>query len=154
MSIFYSAAANAFYDARLHDSLPDDARRVTAEEHQALLAAQAAGKQIRPGEDGAPTARRPAETTDALRARLAAAVKREAARRITAVAPLWRQLNDLRDLARAEGEHRAAIERRCAAVDTLRAASDRLEAALAAMTPRQLARCDVGDDRHWQGDAT
>ncbi|WP_277981528.1 hypothetical protein [Sphingomonas phyllosphaerae] len=149
MPLHYSAAANAFFDARLHDPLPDDAVPVTAAEHQALLAAQAAGKVIRPGDDGAPTARRPTETTDALRGRLLAAVKQEAARRILAVAPLWRQLNDVRDLAQAEGEGRAAIDRRCATVDALRAAFDRLEAALATMTPRQLARVDLTADSHW-----
>jgi hypothetical protein len=154
MPLHYSAAANAFFDARLYDPLPDDAVPVTAAEHQALLAAQAAGKVIRPGDDGAPTAHRPTETTEALRARLLAAVKQEAARRILAVAPLWRQLNDVRDLAAATGERRAAIERRCATVDALRAASERLETALATMTPRQLPRCEVDDDRHWQGDAT
>ena len=149
MPLRYSAAANAFFDARLHDALPDDAVPLTVAEHQALLAAQAAGKVIRPGDDGAPTARRPTETTEALRARLLAAVKQEAARRILAIAPLWRQLNDVRDLARAGGERRAAIERRCATVDALRVASDRLEAALTTMTPRQLARCDLNDDSHW-----
>ncbi|WP_277978634.1 hypothetical protein [Sphingomonas phyllosphaerae] len=104
---------------RLHNALPDDAVPVTAAEHQALLAAQSAGKVIRPGDDGAPTARRPTEPTEALRARLLAAVKQEAARRILAVAPLWRQLNDVRDIA-ATSERRAAVERRCATVDERR----------------------------------
>ncbi|MGK6323776.1 hypothetical protein ACMGDM_11925 [Sphingomonas sp. DT-51] len=149
MPIHYSATHNAFFDARLHAELPADAVPIDAAEHAALLEAQSAGKEIRAGDDGRPTARAPRETGEQLRARLLAAVKAEAARRIHAVAPLWRQLNDARDLATAPGERRAAIERRFAAIDGLRAASNRLEAALSAMTPRQLARVDLIDDSHW-----
>lgn len=153
MSLHYSPARNAFFDERVHAALPDDARPVSAEEHARLLAAQSAGKVITPGDDGARTARRPAESGEQLRARLITATKREAARRIEAVAPLWRQLNDWRDLATAEGEQRAAIERRLAAIDALRAASDLLEQRLAGMTARQLARTDIADDSHWSAGA-
>lgn len=152
--LHYSAARNAFFDTRVHTVLPEDAVAITEDEHAHLLAAQGAGKVIRPGDDGQPTARRPTETGEQLRARLLAATKREAARRIEGIAPLWRQLNDWRDLATAEGEQRAAIEARVAAINALRAASDRLEIVLSGMTARQLAKCDITDDRHWpQGEA-
>ncbi len=154
MSLHYSPARNAFFDERVHATLPDDARPVSADEHARLLAAQSAGKVITPGDDGAPTARRPAESGEQLRARLITATKREAARRIEAVAPLWRQLNDWRDLPFAQGDRRAAIERRVAAIDAIRAASNQLEQRLAGMTARQLAKADIADDTHWtQGTA-
>lgn len=155
MSIHYSAGRNAFFDNRVHARLPDDALPVTADEHARLLAEQAAGKVIMPGLHGEPTARRPAENGDQLRARLIVATKREAARRIEQIAPLWRQLNDWRDLCFLEpGEQRTAIEGRVATINAIRAASDRLEARLAGMTARQLAKADIADDTHWTEGAT
>lgn len=152
--LFYSAARNAFLDPRLHPDLPEDAVPITAGDHARLLAAQGEGKIIRPGDDGQPTARRPSRSGEALRARLIVATRREAARRIEAVAPLWRQLNDWRELPSAQGAQRAAIEQRAAAIDALRAASNRLEQRLAGMTARQLAKADIAADHHWtQGDA-
>lgn len=150
MSLHYSAARNAFFDERVHATLPDDAVPISAAEHARLLGEQASGKVILPGDDGQPTARRKAENGEQLRVRLINATKREAARRIDVIAPLWRQLNDWRDLATVEaGEQRAAIERRVAAINAIRAASNRLELALAAMTARQLAKADIADDAHW-----
>ncbi len=156
MSIYYSAARRAFFDDRIHTILPGDAVPVTPEEHARLLGEQSAGKVILPGDDGEPTARRPAENGEQLRARLIVATKREAARRIEAVAPLWRQLNDWRDLCFVEpgSERRTAIDGRVAAINAIRAASDRLEQQLASMTARQLAKADIADDTHWtQGEA-
>lgn len=149
MTLHYSARRNAFFDSCVHAELPDDARAITGEEHQRLLAAQTRGEVIAAAADGSPTSRPPVESADQLRARLVAATKREAARRIEVIAPLWRQLNDWRALAAATGDARAAIERHFAAIDAVRAASNRLEAALATMTPRQLARVDLTDDSHW-----
>ncbi len=152
MSLYYSPGRNVFLDASVHAELPGDAHAITVEEHQLLLAAQTGGKVIVPAADGSPTTRQPVESADQLRARLVAGTKREAARRIAAIAPLWRQLNDWRALATAEDNARAAIERRFAAIDAVRAASNRLEAALATMTPRQLARIDLTDGSHWKED--
>ncbi len=149
MSLHYSAARNAFFDERVHATLPDDAVPISAAEHARLLGEQAVGKVILPGDDGQPTARRKAENGEQLRVRLINATKREAARRIDVVAPLWRQLNDWRDLPLSDGEQRNAIERRVAAINAIRAASNRLELALAAMTARQLAKADIADDTHW-----
>ncbi|MBB3346036.1 hypothetical protein [Sphingomonas sp. BK069] len=149
MTLHYSARRNAFFDSAVQAELPDDARAITAEQHQQLLAGQSRGEVITAGDDGSPTNRAPVETADQLRARLVAGTKREAARRIAAIAPLWHQLNDWRALAAATGDARAAIERRFAAIDAVRAASNRLEAELQTMTPRQLARVDLTDDSHW-----
>ncbi|VXC79829.1 hypothetical protein [Sphingomonas sp. 8AM] len=149
MSIHYSPSRNSFFDDRVHATLPDDAHLVTAEEHARLLDAQTAGKVITPGLDGEPTARRPAENGEQLRARLITATKREAAHRIEAIAPLWRQLNDWRDLPLSQGSERAAIEARVAAINAIREASNDLEQKLAAMTARQLAKADIANDTHW-----
>jgi len=154
MTLHYSARHNAFFDSCVHMTLPDDARAISDEEHQRLLAAQTRGEIIAPGADGLPTSRAPVEPADQRRARLVAATKREAARRIEAIAPLWRQLNDSRALAIATGDVPAAIERRFAAIDAVRAASNRLEAALQTMTPRQLARVDITADSHWTESTT
>lgn len=154
MSLHYSPARNAFFDERVHATLPDDAVPISAGEHARLLGEQAAGRVILPGADGQPTARRPAENGEQLRTRLITATKREASRRIDAVAPLWRQLNDWRDLATVEpGEERAAIERRVADINAIRAASNRLEQRLAGMTARQLAKADIANDTHWTAGA-
>ncbi len=98
MTLHYSAASGGFYDTRVHASLPDDAVAISAERHAQLMAGQAAARPITAAPDGSPVNAAPVVDTSARRARLVAAVKREAAARILAVAPIWRQLNDARDL--------------------------------------------------------
>jgi hypothetical protein len=57
MSLYFSAATGGFYHAAVHgESMPVDAVTITAETHEALLAAQADGKQIIVGPDGQPLA--------------------------------------------------------------------------------------------------
>jgi len=56
MSLFYSASTRGFYDDAIHSSLPSDAVPITSQVHQALLEAQAAGKQIEPDGNGFPVA--------------------------------------------------------------------------------------------------
>lgn len=123
MPIHYSGNRNAFLDDRVEATLPDDAVPVTTGEHTQLLDAKAAGKAIRPGLDATPTARRPTQHGEQLRTRLIVFTKREAARQIWAIAPLWRQLNDWCDLCMAEpGEKLAAMEGRVAALNAILAA--------------------------------
>ena len=53
----YSKTTRGFYDSEIHgDAVPTDAVEITAEEHMALLNAQAAGKAIVPDVDGRPIA--------------------------------------------------------------------------------------------------
>lgn len=69
MQLYWSAAARGFY---MEGTQPTDAVPVTPEQHQQLLAGQAAGQEITTGEDGLPVLRDPAQapiTTDEARAR-------------------------------------------------------------------------------------
>lgn len=58
MNKFYSKSTGGFYSADVHngDQIPTDAVQVPNDAYAALFAAQAAGKVIQPGEDGAPVA--------------------------------------------------------------------------------------------------
>jgi hypothetical protein len=53
--MFYSASTLGFYVPEVHgDSMPEDAIEITAEEHAAILEAQATGKILSSDEDGRP----------------------------------------------------------------------------------------------------
>ena len=55
--MYYSKSTGGFYDAAIHgDNIPADAVEITAEQHAALMQAQAAGKQIVADENGYPIA--------------------------------------------------------------------------------------------------
>lgn len=142
MALFYSAGTNAFFDDQLHAALPDDAVEISAARHRVLLAAQANGSAICAGDDGKPRIRRPVVTLADRRAALVRRVKREAARRIDAVSPIWRQLND----QRVPSEASAA---RFAAIDAIRAASDAIEADIAAALSDGLTAIDVAAHPLW-----
>ncbi|MFZ6724720.1 hypothetical protein ACO0K2_04425 [Undibacterium sp. MH2W] len=52
---FFSKSTNGFYDSSIHgDAFPSDAIEITEEEHQSLLAGQAAGKLIQSDDAGNP----------------------------------------------------------------------------------------------------
>ncbi|WP_313335794.1 hypothetical protein [Sphingobium yanoikuyae] len=140
MAIFYSADRNGFFDDAIHADLPTDAQPITAGRHRELLDAQAAGATIEAGDNGKPRFRRP--SADARRAALLRLVKREAARRIAAVSPIWRQLNDQR-APTTDGEARFAM------IDAIRAASDRIEAQVAALDGAALASFALVSHPFW-----
>jgi hypothetical protein len=71
-----------------------------------------------------------------------AAIKREAERRIEAISPPWRQLNDLREPSDAGAA-------RFAAIDAVRAASDAIEAVLAKAPAAALDGFPVADNPLW-----
>jgi transposase len=53
----YSPSKRGFFDPRLHGkNIPADAVEISADEHRALLTAQAQGKVIQPDENGRPVA--------------------------------------------------------------------------------------------------
>lgn len=142
MAIFYSASTPGFFDDSIHAALPADAVQVTDDEHQELLAAQGAGAAISAGSDGAPRARMPSLTIAQRRAMAVRQVKREAARRIDGIAPIWRQLND----QRAPSDAGAA---RFAAIDAVRAASDAIEAQIAGAAKAALVALDIPNHPLW-----
>ncbi|WP_267382237.1 MULTISPECIES: hypothetical protein [unclassified Sphingomonas] len=155
MSYHYSAATASFYHADVHDALPDDAVQISAGQHARLLAGQASGRSIVAAPNGRPTlSKLTAPKLDELRAGAVRAVKREARRRILAVATIERQSNDNAAIALAavanllgnvhddRGATIAALRRR-AAIDAIRAASDRIETTIAKANADDLAALDV-----------
>lgn len=157
MGKWYSATLGGFLDDAVHRDCPADAVPVTDVEHAALLAAQRAGKEIRPDDDGRPCPRTPRVETEALRARLIVRTKNEAFRRIEAVAPIWRQMNAMADLARATAagtEAAPAIWAMRDRIDDIRTASDALEATIATATARRLVKIDPTADPHWPAQET
>jgi hypothetical protein len=146
MAIFWSASAAGFFLPD-HPAIPKDAVRITAARHRALLKGHGEGAAIVAGADGQPRLQRPpAPTLADRRAGMIRRVNREAARRIEAIAPAWRQLNDLR-----EGGDAAAA--RFAAIDAIRAASDRIAARIATMDDAALAGLDIAADPDWPNGA-
>lgn len=64
--MFYSASRNAFFDLAIHgSSIPPDAVEISVETHSDLMAAQALGRTIQPGDDGHPVAVDPPPTSEA-----------------------------------------------------------------------------------------
>jgi len=100
----YAASTGGFYHPDIHgDSIPEDAVKITAKQHQALLDGQAAGKQIVAGKNGKP---RLAEVTPDL----LGACKAEARQRLAATD--WSQTTDVAAAiknAAAFTEYRAAV---------------------------------------------
>lgn len=140
MALFYSAAAHGFFDDAIHPDLPDDAVPISAERHRELLAAQAIGAIITADNSGNPRASRP--SLDARRTSALLRVKREAARRIEAIAPLWRQLND----QRAPTPESTA---RFTAIDAIRAASNLIEADVVDLPAAALDALDIAAHPLW-----
>lgn len=158
MSIFFSPSTRGFYLSALHgEAMPADVQRITAARHARLLEDQAAGAEIVATPRG-PIAHFPKVGLADIRAAAIAAVKRQARTRILAIAPHWRQLNDVAAIATAalqlgatmttNVDVDAALGRR-RAIDGIRAASGRIEERLAAMTAAELEAFDPGDDTHW-----
>jgi hypothetical protein len=143
MTLYYSASIGGFLDSAIHDSLPDDAKRISRAHHHELLEAQSGGAIIAPDAKGRPIATTlVAIDAKAERARLLTLVKRHAARRITAISPIWRQLNDMR----APDDVTAA---RFAAIDAVRAASTLIENELAGLAVDQLEAFDPSTHPLW-----
>lgn len=144
MAMLYSPATGGFYDTAFEyaDGLPADGVKITADQHARLLAGAAAGRTIRPGKGGKPVLADRVPTP----AQLIAQIRREAARRIELIAPLWRQVNDLHNPS-------PAATARFAAIDAVRAASNLIEQDLAATDTPGLRSFPITDHPLWP-DAT
>ncbi|MFN3944603.1 MAG: hypothetical protein ACK4K7_06725 [Allosphingosinicella sp.] len=159
----FSPSTGGFYLAGVSAAVPEDAAPVSARRYEALMKAQSQGRTIGAGRHGRPVILPRARSRLAeLRALAIDRVKREAGRRILAVAPIWRQANDNAAIAEAALQFALqdpeapgstvdfvpALERR-RAIDALRAASDALEATVAAMDRAALANFQPSLDEHW-----
>lgn len=160
--IYYSAARGGFFHAANHPDLPEDAVRVSRLRHRQLLEAQAQGRQIVANDKGRPVlAAVVPPSLEQLRAQASAAVNAEASRRIKAVATIERQSNDnaliaQAALAAATGAAQPtglaeALARR-AAIDAIRAASNRIAASIAQMPAANLTDFDATAERLWGED--
>ena len=168
MTEFYSPSRGGFFDDQINRTIPDDCVPLKPGQRQALHAALATGKIIRVTANGAVQAVAPTPPAiDDRRAQLHTAVKREASRRILAIAPMWQQVNDLRAIAEAndataraagtliaEEIAEAALKAydRGAAIDAVRTASNMLDAAIDTMSVRVLTQLDVTSAGHWPPD--
>lgn len=145
MALYYSATRGFLTDS-LHADIPDNAVPVSAADHLALLDGQSAGRAIVADRNGAPCLAPVVRPTLAqLRDRATIKIKREAVRRIDAIAPIWRQLNDQRDPSEAGAA-------RFAAIDAIRAASDAIEQAVASASAKALAALDIANHPLWPAD--
>lgn len=121
---------------------PEGAVAISDRRHAQLLDALSQGDAIAPGRDGKPKVIARRADAAGHRRQLAAAIKREAARRIAEVSPIWRQLNDTRS-------PNAAGARRFTQIDAIRDASDAIEALLADVAARDLGAFPVSDNPAW-----
>lgn len=138
MGMLFSATTGAFYDPAIgYDAgtIPGDAVSITSTRHAELMAAQEAGRSILANDTGRPVMAR-GPSAEQQRAALVSAIKAEARRRIETISPPWRQLNDSRDPSPAGAA-------RFAAIDAIRAASDRIERQLQATSAADLATFDI-----------
>ncbi|MFC0685066.1 hypothetical protein [Novosphingobium clariflavum] len=143
MTLCYAPSTGGFYDTDLHSTVPDDAVEITNDLRARLMDAQATGAQIVvSAQTGLPEALHPLDEVEALRAALVRRTKAEAERRILAIAPVWRQVNDLRAPC-------TDAEARFTAIDAVRAASNAIEAELAAADAEALADWPVTDNPLW-----
>lgn len=140
MALFFSATARGFFDDAVHIDLPVDAVAISGDRHRELLAAQTSGATITADSSGKPRAARP--SIDARCATALRRVKREASRRIEAIAPIWRQLND----QRAPSPESAA---RFAAIDAIREASNLIEAEVETLSATALDAIDIAAHPLW-----
>ncbi|SFG08487.1 hypothetical protein SAMN05518801_10739 [Novosphingobium sp. CF614] len=141
--ILWSPGTRGFYLRGISAAIPEDARPLERDIHASLLHQQTQGATIEPcSRTGRPRARHERLSIADRRAALAAAVKNEARRRIDAVSPAWRQINDLRAPSMAATE-------RFAAIDAIRAASAAIEKLLAGMAAANLDTFPIAEHPLW-----
>lgn len=157
-TIHWSPSTGAFYHSAVHasDALPADAIEIGRARHRELREALAAGRAIVANDAGRPVLAPAARPNVAeLRAAAVAAIKREARRRILAIAAPERQANDNAALALLAlelagagvipsdlDEASAAGERR-RRIDAIRAASNAIEVSIEAMDADVLGTFDA-----------
>ena len=143
MTAFFAMVEGAPAFFLLHRQAPEGAVEIEEARHGELLDAQAAGKEIYADEDGAPRYRQPQVSAAERRKALSRMVKAEAERRILAIAPIWKQLNDLRAPMTPEAGDR--FDR----IDAVRSASNQIEARLVGMPADELQRQDIKTLGEW-----
>lgn len=142
MTLYYDPAG-AFYDSRIHgEDIPAEAVQISAAKHAELMDAQGEGREIYMTRGGNVSHRARSIPIAQRRAAMVTATRREAARRIEAISPVWRQLNDFRQPS-PEGEARFAQ------VDGIRAASAVVEMDIAEMGAAAIEAFDIASHPAW-----
>lgn len=139
--IYFSPSTRGFYRHGVHRDMPGDVQKISERRYRQLLASQARHGPLRIDGKGHPVAAR-IPSAEARRADLVAQIRNEARRRIEAISPVWRQMNDLREPS-PEGEARFA------AIDAIRAASGLIEQDLAATATAAIGRFPIADHPLW-----
>lgn len=151
--IFYSASTGGFYHRDLHrDAIPADAVEIGERRHRELLDAQAEGRQIVANDAGRPILAPIDDSVARRRSQALASLRREARRRILAVASLEQQSNDNAALALAVIDHAEApadaIDRR-RRIDAIRSAHASATHRIDALHADDLDAFDAGDAALW-----
>lgn len=155
MQHFWSPSTRGFYTADVHGrNIPADAVELSPRKYANLMAAHSAGAEIVATSKG-PVAKLQSPPREHFLALAVSRVKREASRRILAIATMEQQSNDnaaiaLTALARAPltGPALAAVQRR-SRIDAIRAVSNVVEAELDNLTAAELAAFSAARSPHW-----
>ncbi|MEW4466302.1 hypothetical protein AB1K62_00540 [Parasphingorhabdus sp. JC815] len=139
MAIYYSRSLNdnkgGFLDTAIHgNALPQGAVSISTALHEELIADQSQGaKIVADSETGSPRVKWPDPLSlSESRTLMTRRTKEEAERRINTISPIYRQMNDIRE-AQSADTMSAEATARFSKIDAIRAASDAIEAEIAAM---------------------
>lgn len=137
---YWSPVNKGFYLAEDADR-PDHANQpITAARHAALMRAQASGAQIENDQDSKPVAVAARPGIAQLRGQAVRRIRNEAARRIDATVPVWRQVNALRN----------GTDPGWSRIDAIRAASNLIEKDVAALKSADaIAALDIANHPLW-----
>jgi len=86
---------------------------------------------------------------DDAQSKLTPNVKAEAAKRILALMPEWRQRNVIADLSSTNSDTKSAAETEWAKVTAIRTKSNEIEESIATMSDEEILNFDASDDAHW-----
>ena len=139
--ILFSARTGGFYLEGISSAVPEDATPISAARHAELLAHGGAHIAACP-KTGKPISTAPKPGSAQHRADLTNSVRSEAARRIRAVSPIWRQINDTRE-STPEGEARFSR------IDAIRDASNLIENQLSDAAAKALADFPIATHPLW-----
>lgn len=151
---FFSPSTRGFYRKEIHgENMPADAVEITDKRHAKLLREQREGREIVHTEKG-PAGKAHKPQRPQMLELCARRVKREARKRILAVASIERQSNDNAELAIAAlsrggtGAHFPALARR-ERIDAIRAASNAIESELSSLTADELVTFNAARSPLW-----
>ncbi|MES2905077.1 MAG: hypothetical protein V4696_12905 [Pseudomonadota bacterium] len=140
MHLYFDPATNGLLDPAIH-TIPSDATRIAPARLSAIVTAMEFGAELVADTNGRPRLKWPSAAE--LRAATVSGIRAEANRRILMIAPLWRQINDLRAI------DTPAAKRRFAAIDAIRAASTLVEQDAAETASDALSEFPIANHPLW-----